>query len=50
MDEDRIERLVEAKQDILDRRYLNSSMTKEEYAVECRNLELWADEQLKRRG
>lgn len=50
MTEDQIERRVERMTDSLDRRYLTSSMTADEYAAEARRIDAWARDALAKRG
>lgn len=50
MTEDQIERRVERMTDSLDRRYLTSSMTADEYNAECRRIDAWARDALAKRG
>jgi hypothetical protein len=50
MTEDQIERQVERMTDSVDRRYLTSDMTAEQYAAECRRIDAWARDALAKRG
>jgi hypothetical protein len=50
MTEDQIERQVERMTDGVDRRYLTSGMTTEEYNAECRRIDAWARDALAKRG
>ncbi len=50
MTEDQIERQVARMTDSLDRRYLTSGMTADEYAAELRKIDTWARDALTKRG
>ena len=41
--EDKIESEAERMQDRLDKEYMNSGMTKEEYKMRCDEINLWVD-------
>lgn len=45
--EAQIERAAESKMDRLDREYLNTPMTEEEYTKKCKEIEQWVVEQYK---
>jgi len=45
MTEEQIEREVERKFDVIDRRLMNGSLTQEEYDTEANRVRVWADYQ-----
>lgn len=49
MTEDQIERQVERMTDSVDRRYMTSDMTADEYAAELRRIDAWARDALAKR-
>lgn len=45
--EDQIERHIELRMDRLDRKFMNSEMTQEEYDKRVKELDAWADQQFR---
>ncbi len=45
MTEEQIERAVERKIDILDRRYLSGQLTEVEYKIAIKEIDVWADKE-----
>ncbi len=43
MTSEQIERTVEARTDMIDRRFMNGKLTQEEYNKEIKDLSAWAD-------